>query len=160
MQALSIYDQAKQFNPVCSVQTYTEALDTCAKAKNIAGMIGVLNDMRTAASVPNAVTCTVLLIALSSKCSNNIEVSNLLQSLEGFDSELVQCCQCLLTDNAKTDQEVRYFAGNGCLIESTLFFSNRFHAGFICKLSLVLLSNLIDFMHDEIAGNKHLGQMF
>jgi pentatricopeptide repeat protein len=106
LQALSIYDQAKQFNTVCSVQTYTEALDTCAKAKNIAGMIRVLDDMRAAASAPNAVTCTVLLVALSSKCSNNIEVLNLLQSLEGFDSELIQCFHCLLTDSAKTDEEV------------------------------------------------------
>lgn len=106
MQALSIYNQAKQFNTVCSVQTYTEALDTCAKAKNIAGMTKVLDDMRAAACVPNAVTCTVLLVALSSKCSNNIEVSNLLRSLEGFDSKLARCCHSLLTDSSKTDQEV------------------------------------------------------
>lgn len=104
--ALSIYNQAKQFNTVCSVQTYTEALDTCAKAKNIVGMTRVLDDMGAAGCMPNAVTCTVLLVALSSKCSNNIEVSNLLRSLEGFDSKLAQCCHCLLTDSSKTDQEV------------------------------------------------------
>ncbi|KAG0593000.1 hypothetical protein M758_1G288400 [Ceratodon purpureus] len=104
--ALSIYNQAKQFNKVCSVQTYTEALDTCAKAKNIGGMIRVLDDMRAAACVPNAVTCTVLLVALSSKCSNNIEVSNLLDSLKGFDSKLAQSCHYLLTDSSKPDQEV------------------------------------------------------
>lgn len=113
--ALSIYDQAKQLNTVCSVQTYTEALDNCSKAKNIAGMIRVLDDMRAAAIVPNSVTCTVLLVALSSKCSNNFEVSSLLQSLNGFDSELVQGCHSLLTDSTKTDQEVtdllgRYFS--------------------------------------------------
>lgn len=106
MQALSIYNKAKQFNSVCSVQTYTEALDTCAKAKNIGGMIKVLDDMRAAGCAPNAVTCTVLLVALSSKCSNNIEVSNLLHSLKSLNSKLAQCCHRLLTDSSKTDEEV------------------------------------------------------
>uniref|UniRef100_A0A7I4DQ64 PROP1-like PPR domain-containing protein n=1 Tax=Physcomitrium patens TaxID=3218 RepID=A0A7I4DQ64_PHYPA len=105
-EVLSIYDQAKQLKTVCSVQTFTEALDACSKAKNIPAMIKVLDDMRAAACPPSAVTCTVLLVALSSKCSNDVEVFDLLHSLEVFDSELAQCCHLLLTNSSKTDTEV------------------------------------------------------
>lgn len=117
MQVLSIYDQAKQLKTVCSVQTFTEALDACSKAKNIPAMIKVLDDMRAAACPPSAVTCTVLLVALSSKCSNDVEVFDLLHSLEVFDSELAQCCHLLLTNSSKTDTEVSHSAGESYLME-------------------------------------------
>lgn len=106
LQALTIYEQAKQSTTACNVQTYTEALDVCVKSKSIAGMLKVMEDMRIAGCSPNAVTCSVVLIALSSKCSGIGEALQLIESLEGFDSKLVLCCQRLLAEVTKTDRQV------------------------------------------------------
>lgn len=106
LQALAIYDQAKRLSTVCGVQTYTEALDTCAKSNNVMRMTMIMEDMKVAGCSPNAVTCSVVLVTLGSKCSNSNEVSQLLQCLESFESELMQCCCSLLTDPTRRDEEV------------------------------------------------------
>ncbi len=105
MQVVHIYESAKQSSLLCSVQTYTEALDACVKSKNLAGVTRIMEDMRMAGCSPNAVTCSVVLVALGSKCSNVDEAHLLLTCLQGFDSILVHCCRNLLV-LPKSDNEV------------------------------------------------------
>jgi pentatricopeptide repeat protein len=111
VQVVRIYESAKQSSLLCSVQTYTEALDACVKSKNLAGVTRIMEDMRMAGCSPNAVTCSVVLVALGSKCSNVDEAHLLLTCLQGFDSILVHCCRNLLV-LPKSDNEVSELMGD------------------------------------------------
>lgn len=66
----------------------------------------IMEDMKVAGCSPNAVTCSVVLVTLGSKCCSSNEVSHLLQGLERFESEPMQCCCSLLTDPTRRDEEV------------------------------------------------------
>jgi len=110
-EVVHIYESAKQSSLLCSVQTYTEALDACVKSKNLAGVTRIMDDMRMAGCSPNAVTCSVVLVALGSKCSNVDEAHLLLTCLQGFDSILVHCCRNLLV-LPKSDNEVSELMGD------------------------------------------------
>ncbi|XP_024528672.1 pentatricopeptide repeat-containing protein At1g62680, mitochondrial [Selaginella moellendorffii] len=104
-EVLGIYDDVKRNSSLCNIYIFTEALDACVKWGNWSKLEGIFSDMKAARCDPNVVTCTVVLMALSSKnCKTVEEATILINFFREFDSKPIIILRYLLMETLDDDQ--------------------------------------------------------